>query len=313
MIVVTGGAGFIGSNLAHALNARGREDLLIVDNLDRDIKRRNLDTCEYAAYLDKADFLQRIESQTLDPRVPDLVFHLGACSDTTLRDGRYMMRNNYEYSCALLNYCATRDIPFIYASSAAVYGVGRDFAESNGNEAPINIYGYSKFLFDEFVRSVGVKSQVVGLRYFNVYGPHERHKNSMASVAFHLNEQLETADTVRLFCGYDGYADGEQRRDFVHVDDAVAATLWFADTPDRSGIFNIGTGRSATFNEVAAAVLAWHRRGEIQYIPFPEHLKGSYQSFTQADLTTLRRAGYAAEGRSVRQGVADYLDWLHQD
>ena len=163
------------------------------------------------------------------------------------------------------------------------------------------------------MRSVGVKSQVVGLRYFNVYGPHERHKNSMASVAFHLNEQLETADTVRLFCGYDGYADGEQRRDFVHVDDAVAATLWFADTPDRSGIFNIGTGRSATFNEVAAAVLAWHRRGEIQYIPFPEHLKGSYQSFTQADLTTLRRAGYAAEGRSVRQGVADYLDWLHQD
>ena len=312
MIVVTGGAGFIGSNLVQALNERGTADLLVVDNLDSDGKRANLDACEYAAYLDKSEFLERLEAQTLDTETPDLVFHLGACSDTTLRDGRYMMRNNYGYSRALLDYCVAHDVPFVYASSAAVYGVGTEFVECRGNEAPINIYGYSKYLFDEYVRTIRTTTQVVGLRYFNVYGPRERHKDSMASVVFHLNEQVHTADTVRLFSGYDGYADGEQRRDFVHVDDAVAATLWFADTPQCSGIFNVGSGRSASFNEVAAAVLAWHGRGKIEYIPFPDHLKGSYQSFTQADLTASRQAGYAAAGRSVRQGVADYLDWLHQ-
>ncbi len=312
MIVVTGGAGFIGSNLAHALNARGRDDLLIVDNLDRGAKQLNLRNYNYAAYLHKSEFLERIKNQTLEPATPEIIFHLGACSDTTLRDGQYMMRNNYQYSRTLLDYCVTRDIPFVYASSAAVYGVGAEFAEVPGNEAPINIYGYSKYLFDEYVRTVRSQTQIVGLRYFNVYGPREQHKGAMASVAYHLNEQLKEADTVRLFAGSDGYSDGEQRRDFVYVDDAVAATLWFADMPHQSGIFNVGTGRSASFNDVAAAVLAWHGRGTIQYVPFPDHLKGSYQSFTQADLTALRALGHPVIGRSVQQGILQYLDWLQQ-
>lgn len=313
MIIVTGGAGFIGSNIVKGLNAQGRTDILVVDNLSNGVKFRNLVDCEVFDYLDKDDFLGGIREGVEYPIPIDAVFHCGACATTTEWDGRFMMRNNYSYSKGLLEYCAERAIPFLYASSAAVYGRGTVFREAREYEAPLNVYGYSKFLFDQYVRRrlPKIQSQVVGLRYFNVYGPRESHKGAMASVAYHLNQQLITEGRVRLFAGSDGYADGEQRRDFIYVDDVVAVNLWFMQHPHRCGIFNVGTGRSQSFNEVAQAVLAWHGRGSLEYIPFPEHLRGSYQSFTEADLGALRKAGYEGGGRPVAEGVKAYLDWLN--
>ena len=242
------------------------------------------------------------------------MFHQGACSATTEWDGRYLMRNNYEYSKTLLHYCLERRIPFIYASSAAVYGAGPVFKEGRDYEAPLNAYGYSKFQFDAYVRQIlpRAHSQIAGLRYFNVYGPRELHKGGMASVAFHLNTQLLNGERLKLFEGCDGYGDGEQRRDFVYVGDAVAVNLWLLDQPRVSGIFNVGSGRSQPFNDVARAVIDWHGGGEIQYIPFPEHLRGRYQSFTEADIGALRAAGYAQPFLSVEQGVRAYLDSLNR-
>ncbi len=311
MIVVTGGAGFIGSNVVKALNARGVDDILVVDDLSDGTKFRNLADCEIADYEDKDDFLARIEADAgLGP--VEAVIHEGACSTTTEWDGRFMMRNNYAYSRALLHWCLRRRVPFLYASSASVYGAGPVFREAREHERPLNVYAYSKFLFDQHVRRVLPRagSQVVGFRYFNVYGPREQHKGQMASVAWHFHRQIAESGRCRLFEGSDGYGPGEQRRDFVHVDDAVAVALWFLDHPDRSGIFNVGTGRAQTFNEVARAVIAWHGRGEIEYVPFPEHLRGRYQSFTEADLTALRAAGCDVRFRPVEEGVPAYLDWL---
>jgi ADP-L-glycero-D-manno-heptose 6-epimerase len=313
MIIVTGGAGFIGSNLVKGLNAEGRTDILVVDNLTNGVKFRNLVDCEVLDYLDKEDFLEQIRQEVEFQSPIDVVFHCGACTTTTEWDGRYMMRNNYSYSKELLEYCVARAIPFLYASSAAVYGRGAVFCEGREYEAPLNVYGYSKFLFDHYVRHrlPEIQSQVVGLRYFNVYGPREQHKEAMASVAYHLNRQLITEGKLRLFAGSDGYADGEQRRDFVYVADVVAVNLWFMKHPNPSGIFNVGTGRSQSFNDLAQAVLAWHGRGTIAYIPFPEHLRDCYQSFTEADLSALREVGYRGRFRPVEEGVRTYLDWLN--
>ncbi len=313
MIVITGGAGFIGANLVEALNARGRDDLLVVDNLENGVKFRNLADLRISDYLDKRDFRARIERDENLGAV-EAVFHLGACSATTEWDGRYMMDNNYAYSKALLDWCQARRLPFLYASSASVYGAGHVFRESPEHEAPLNVYGYSKKLFDDRVRRQipQASAQIVGLRYFNVYGPRERHKDTMASVAFHFNNQLVESGRVRLFEGSDGYASGEQRRDFVHVADTCAVALWFLDHPERSGIFNLGTGRCQSFNDVARAVLAWHGRGEIEYIAFPEHLRGRYQSYTEADLGALRAAGCAHAFMDVETGVKRYLDWLNR-
>ncbi len=223
-----------------------------------------------------------------------------------------MMRNNYEYSKTLLHYCLDRRIPYVYASSASVYGDGKVFREEREHEAPLNVYGYSKFLFDQYVRRLPrPASQVVGLRYFNVYGPREQHKGSMASVAYHFNNQLLTEGRIKLFEGCDGYGNGEQRRDFVYVEDVCAAKLWFLDHPECSGIFNLGTGRSQTFNDVARAVVSWHGRGEVEYIPFPEKLRGCYQSFTEADIGALRAAGYYGTFKTVDEGVREYLQWLN--
>jgi ADP-L-glycero-D-manno-heptose 6-epimerase len=312
MIVVTGGAGFIGSNLVKALNASGRTDIVVVDDLTDGKKFRNIADCDIADFIDKDDFLAGVNADAGLPGPIDVILHQGACSDTTEWDGRYMMRINYEYSKALLHYCLDRKIPYLYASSASVYGAGPVFSESREHERPLNMYGYSKFQFDQYVRRVlpKAKTQVAGFRYFNVYGPREQHKGRMASVAFHLNSQLLESGKVRLFIGSNGYADGEQRRDFIHVDDVVAVNLWFLRHPDKSGIFNLGTGRSQSFNDVARAVIAWHGRGEIEYIPFPDHLKGSYQSFTEADMVALRAAGYDAGFMPVEQGVAAYMQWL---
>jgi len=314
MLVVTGAAGFIGSNLVKGLNEKGRQDILAVDDLSDGKKFVNLVDCDIQDYMDFEDFFDVIVEQGEFSEKVDAIFHLGACSTTTEWDGRYMMSNNYEFSKRLLEYCQKFQIPFIYASSAAVYGGGEVFKEKKEHEAPLNVYGYSKFLFDQIVRRIlpNQRSQIVGLRYFNVYGPREQHKGSMASVAFHFNNQLKESGQVKLFEGCDGYGNGEQRRDFVYVGDAVAVNLWFLDNPDRSGIFNVGTGRSQTFNDVADGVLSWHGKGKIEYIPFPDHLKGAYQSFTQADIAGLREVGYSNEFKTVAEGVKEYLDYLEK-
>ena len=311
MIVVTGGAGFIGSNLVRALNARGRGDLLVVDDLSDGRKFANLVDCEIADYWDREAFVARLEAGSF-PR-PEAILHQGACAVTTEWDGRYMLENNYRYSVRLLEYCLAREVPLIYASSAAVYGASKVFKEDDrGAERPLNVYGYSKLLFDQYVRRhfARARSQVAGLRYFNVYGPGEAHKGAMASVAFHLQKQIAEHGEARLFEGSGGYAAGEQRRDFVYVGDVAAVNLWLLDHPRVSGVFNVGTGASASFNDVARAIIAVRRTGTIRYIPFPPELAASYQSFTQADVSALRAAGYTAPFKDVRAGIGSYLQAL---
>lgn len=312
MIIVTGGAGFIGSNIVLSLNQRGIKDILVVDDLTDGTKFTHLTKCEIMDYMDKEDFLQRIKQRQSFAQPIQAIFHEGACSTTTEWDGRFMMQNNYEYSKEVLHYCLEKQIPLMYASSAAVYGDGKIFEESLEFEGPLNVYGYSKFLFDQYVRRIlpTAKSQIAGFRYFNVYGPNEQHKGSMASVAYHLHQQLPKTGIVKLFEGCDGYGNGEQRRDFVFIDDVVSVNLWFLDNPTKSGIFNVGTGKSQSFKDVANAVIAFHGKGEIEYIPFPDHLKGRYQSFTQANINALRKMGYDKPFKTVEEGVAAYLDRL---
>ena len=324
MIVVTGAAGFIGSNLVKALNARGVSDILAVDNLARAEKVPNLVDSEIADYLDKSEFIERVRGGKVHAGVR-AVFHQGACSDTMESDGRYMMENNYRYSLDLLEWCLAHKVAFIYASSASVYGGGRVFQEAREHEAPLNVYGYSKFLFDQAVRRRlgAAKSQVAGLRYFNVYGPRESHKGRMASVAFHFFNQYRRDGKVRLFEGSGDYGPGGQIRDFVFVDDVVRMNLHFLDKPELSGIFNAGTGRAQSFNEVAVATINAVRRargekpatledlqraGAIEYIAFPAALAGKYQSYTQADLAALRAAGYGESFLDVAEGVRRYVE-----
>jgi len=326
--VVTGAAGFIGSRLVAELNQRGVTDIIAVDNLENADKFRNLVGGEIADYFDKREFLERVLAGQLDDAV-EAVLHQGACSDTMQTDGRYMMDNNYRYSRVLLDWCQDEEIPYLYASSAAVYGAGPVFREERPCEAPLNVYGYSKFLFDQHVRRrLDARSApVVGFRYFNVYGPNEAHKGRMASVAFHAFNQFLDAGKVKLFVGSAGYGDGAQRRDFVHVDDVVAVNMHFLGGGDASGIYNCGTGRAQTFNDVACAVVNGVRaaRGEdalalealvaqglIEYVSFPGPLVGKYQSYTEADLSRLRAAGYAGEFMPVEEGVNAHVGVLLQ-
>jgi ADP-L-glycero-D-manno-heptose 6-epimerase len=324
--VVTGAAGFIGSNLVKALNDRGVTDVIAVDDLRHGDKFANLADCEIADYFDKDEFIEKLEAGAFDGAVSALL-HQGACSDTTERDGRFMMETNYRYSRRLLEHCIDDEVHFIYASSAAIYGRSRAFREERECEAPINIYGYSKFLFDELVRRrFGERSaQVAGLRYFNVYGEREQHKGRMASVAYHFFNQYCGTGQVRLFSASGGFGDGEQRRDFVSVEDCIRINLHLLDHPEISGIFNAGTGAAQSFNEVAMATVnacrrargeeplalaALRERGIIQYIAFPDDLRGRYQSYTQADLSRLRAAGYDAPFLNVEQGVTRYCQKL---
>src|SRR5512134_23986 len=324
--VITGAAGFIGSNLVKALNQRGETDIIAVDNLKKGDKFRNLADCAIADYFDKESFLAEMASGAFDG---DLlaIMHQGACSDTTESDGRYMMQNNYRYSVALLDYCQEQEVPLLYASSASVYGAGPVFTEGREHEHPLNVYGYSKLLFDQVVRRRLPERtvQIAGFRYFNVYGPREQHKGRMASVAFHFAHQYLSQGHVRLFEGWDGYSDGEQRRDFISVEDVVKVNMFFLDDGNRSGIFNVGTGASKTFNDVAVAAVnacrlaagetplelaQMRQEGLVRYIPFPEDLKGKYQSYTQADIGALREAGYQEPFLSVEQGVSRYIGAL---
>lgn len=309
MIVVTGGAGMIGSNLVMALNAEGRDDILVVDDLTDGTKFANLVEARIADYMDKDDFLARILAG--EAMGIEVIFHQGACSTTTEWNGRYVMQVNYDYSKALWAYARARGIPFVYASSAAVYGGGSVFREEVEFEAPLNVYGWSKKLFDDYVRRNLRPDDppIAGLRYFNVYGPREGHKGTMASVAFHLFNQVKRGENPKLFGAHDGYGPGEQSRDFVFVDDVCAVNLWCWHK-GATGIFNCGTGRSQPFKTVAEGVIAGLGKGEIEYVDFPDHLKGRYQSFTQADVSKLRAAGYNGAFRDVETGVREYVAWL---
>lgn len=312
-IIVTGGAGMIGSNIIEGLNKSGHNDIIVVDHLKNGEKFRNISDLDISDYYDKKDFISLVRNRNDFGQV-DAVYHEGACSNTLEWDGQYMMENNYEYSKVLLHYCLDKKIPFFYASSAATYGDSTVYKENPENENPINIYGYSKYLFDQYVRrhESSFESQVVGFRYFNVYGPKEQHKGSMASVAFHFNNQIEAGENPKLFEGSGGFDNGEQRRDFIFVGDVVKVNLWMMAHPDVSGIFNIGTGNSQSFNEVANSVINYHGKGEINYIPFPDELKDNYQSFTEADLTKLRTTGFDSSFKTVQEGVKEYMQWLHR-
>lgn len=310
MIVVTGGAGMIGSNIVAALNAEGRSDIIVVDDLTDGQKFRNLADLAITDYLDKDEFLALVKADSA-PRI-EAVFHQGACSTTTEWNGRFMMEVNFAYSKALLDFCLKRRIPFIYASSASVYGGGAEFREEPSCERPLNVYAWSKKLFDDYVRATvfpSAHSQVAGLRYFNVYGPREDHKGVMASVAFHLFNQVRRGEDPKLFGAYGDYGPGEQSRDFVHVGDVADVNLWIWKR-GVSGLFNCGTGRAEPFRTVAETVIATLGQGRIEYVAFPEHLKGRYQSFTQADMSRLRAAGYNGAFRDVATGVRDYVEWL---
>lgn len=328
MILVTGAAGLIGSNLTHALSRREAHSVFAVDNLSRAEKLSNIVDADIADYVDKEDFLERLKRGQFNGKF-SAVLHQGACSNTMEQDGRYMMRNNYEYSVGLFEFCQKEKIPFIYASSAAIYGGGQVFREERQYEKPLNIYGYSKFLFDQYVRrfwSMNGKDtgpQVVGLRYFNVYGPGEGHKGAMASVPFHQYNEFLASGKVRLFGAYDGYQEGTQMRDFIHVSDVVDVNLFFLDHPEKAGIFNLGTGRAQPFNDIAVAVVNGMRTNDgpldlqqivgrrfLEYIPFPDKLKGKYQSFTQADISALRDAGYDRAFMDVSTGVSRYIEAL---
>ena len=306
MIIVTGGAGFIGSNLVKGLNDMGEEKILIVDNLTRASKHLNLNRLRYSDYLDKELLPDKLESL---PK-PKVIFHQGACSDTTESDGRYMMANNYEYSKILLHFAMEQKIPFLYASSASVYGNGTNgFAENPEAEYPLNVYGFSKFSFDNYVRRLlpEAESQILGLRYFNVYGPQESHKGRMASVAFHLFHQLRKEGSMKLFEGSEGF-----RRDFIHVQDTVKINLHFLHS-GKSGIFNAGTGQARSFTAIGKCLKNIEGSGELKSIPFPEDLRGKYQEFTEADTTQLREAGYQEEFLSLEEGIRIYHGMLKEN
>lgn len=325
-ILVTGAAGFIGCNNVLALNEKGYTDIIAVDNLKQADKFKNLAACQITDYFDKNDFIERVRQRRAP--VPEIIFHQGACSDTMASDGHYVMENNYRYTLELYRWAQELRIPFIYASSAATYGSKTTFIEDIRYEGPLNVYGYSKYLFDQVLRHefAQLRAPVIGLRYFNVYGPHEQHKGRMASVAFHQFHQYMTNEKVKLFEGCLGYGNGEQLRDFVYIEDVCNVLMHFMAHPV-SGIYNLGTGRAQSFNDVALSVVnslrdfagkptytleEAVRLGEIEYIPFPEDLRGRYQPYTQANLDNLRKAGCHVEFQSVQEGVRKYMHYLIQ-
>ncbi|MBN2166631.1 MAG: ADP-glyceromanno-heptose 6-epimerase [Marinilabiliaceae bacterium] len=302
MIIVTGGAGFIGSNLVKGLNDAGINDIIIVDNLAHTQKYLNLNRLKFSDYIDKFDFLNRLPNL----KNVEMILHQGACSATTELDANYLIKNNYEYSKTLFHYCQDEEIPFVYASSASVYGNGDNgFSEKPECEYPLNGYAFSKFIFDNYIRkNVDFKkphSQVVGLRYFNVYGYQENHKGSMASVPFHFFNQANENGEIKVFEGSENFL-----RDFIFVDDVVKVVMFFIESR-KSGIFNCGTGVERSFMDMAKIFSMQYGNCNIKIIPFPDHLKGKYQAYTKADLSNLRGVGYSEEFTSLENGMEKYL------
>jgi ADP-L-glycero-D-manno-heptose 6-epimerase len=309
MIVVTGGAGFIGSRLVKALNARGHKNILVVDDLSQGAKFSNLVDCHIADYCDKQDFLQQIKQSANFAEPIEVIFHQGACSDTMEWDGVFMMQNNYEYSKALLHYCVAHALPLIYASSAAVYGCTDNFSEQAAQLRPLNLYGYSKLLFDHYVQGLldSADSQIVGLRYFNVYGPGEDHKGKMMSVVRHFINQLHAENKITIFSDIPNCAPGAQQRDFIFIDDVVKLNLWLWDNPQVSGIYNAGTGVATDFQQIAQSLIELHGSGEICYQPIAQHLREHYQIFTQANLQHATRSGLPTASTNIQQGITNYF------
>lgn len=313
MIIVTGGAGFIGSNIVKGLNERGREDVLIVDNLTNMVKFKNIQGLKALDYMDKQNFIDAIKNGKFDDANIEVIFHEGACSDTMEYNGKYMMENNFEYTKTLMHFALKKKIQLIYASSASTYGSGKHgFSEKPACEEALNVYAFSKLFFDNYVRRYFDKaeSQIVGLRYFNVYGPQENHKGKMASMIFQMFNQWRAEGKVKLFEGFDGYGNGEQTRDFIYVKDVVKVNFFFWDHPELKGIYNCGTGHAHTFNTLAQGVLKYFGSGELEYVPFPEVLKGKYQSFTEADSSKLLAAGYDGGFTNIEAAIAEYCELL---
>jgi ADP-L-glycero-D-manno-heptose 6-epimerase len=313
VIVVTGAAGFIGSAIVWALNKKGAKDIIIVDENDLpDEKKKNLEALTFKDYIEKNEFLKKIQEDSFGDSIQAIV-HLGACSDTTQTDEAYLMSNNYEYTKTLCEYSMKRNIRFVYASSAATYGGGSggysDSEQLIDSLKPLNLYGESKQVFDKWAQDNNLLGKIVGLKYFNVFGPNEYHKKDMRSVVLKGFDQIKDTDKIQLFKSYkDEYKDGEQKRDFLYVKDAVKMTLFFLDNPGTNGIFNIGSGVARTWNELANAIfLALDKQPSIEYIDMPENLKAKYQYFTQADITKLRSAGYNEPITSLKDAAKDYV------
>ena len=316
MIIVTGGAGFIGSNIVKGLNDRGREDVLVVDNLTNMVKFKNIQGLKAIDYMDKNDFIAAIKNGKFDDANIEVIFHEGACSDTMEYNGKYMMENNFEYTKTLMHFALKKKIQLLYASSASTYGSGKHgFSEKPACEEALNVYAFSKLFFDNYARRYfdAAESQIVGLRYFNVYGPQENHKGKMASMIFQMFNQWKAEGKVKLFEGIDGYGNGEQVRDFIYVKDVVKVNFFFWDHPELKGIYNCGTGHAHTFNTLAKGVLKYFGSGELEYVPFPEVLKGKYQSFTEADSSKLLAAGYDGGFTDIEEAIAEYCALLDKN
>ena len=316
MIIVTGGAGFIGSNIVKGLNERGREDILIVDNLTNMVKFKNIQGLKALDYMDKQNFIEAIKNGKFDDANIEVIFHEGACSDTMEYNGKYMMENNFEYTKTLMHFALKKKIQLIYASSASTYGSGKHgFSEKPACEEALNVYAFSKLFFDNYARRYfdAAESQIVGLRYFNVYGPQENHKGKMASMIFQMFNQWKAEGKVKLFEGIDGYGNGEQVRDFIYVKDVVKVNFFFWDHPELKGIYNCGTGHAHTFNTLAKGVLKYFGSGELEYVPFPEVLRGKYQSFTEADSSKLLAAGYDGGFTDIEEAIAEYCALLDKN
>lgn len=312
--IVTGGAGFIGSNLIETLNKRGEDHILIVDDLGQDEKWRNLVGLNYADYWEKDDFRFHLRNDSLGEA--DVVFHLGACSSTTEHNAAFLADNNYRFSCELCEWCLRHKARFVYASSAATYGAGAegysDDLEKVARLRPLNMYGYSKQMFDLWALRQGLFDKIAGIKYFNIYGPREAHKGDMRSMVHKAFCQIRKTGKVRLFKSeHPDYRDGEQLRDFMSIRDAVAVTMFFAENRDVNGLFNCGTGQARTWLDLAHAVFAAMQRApQIEFIDMPQELRAKYQYRTEADLSLLRAAGYTAPFTSLEEGIRDYIGYL---